>query len=264
MNNHERQSAFAAVGTLALAFGWIEASVVVYLREIYVRELSLDGTSYLPNLQVTLVSLPERLVWLEMAREVCTILLLGAVGWLAGRRTADRTGAFLLSFGVWDLAYYGVLRLVASWPDSLNTWDILFLVPLPWVAPVWAPMTVAAIFALAGCYLFWTPDRERRYRSTDVGVLTLSVALTIAAFLFESGSVMDRRLPERFPLGLFWAGVALGTAWFARVERRAARMTGGRTPWAGVRVRAILPQQTLRRRATRDGESARAPGRRGQ
>jgi hypothetical protein len=261
MKNYERRPAYAAVWLLALAFGWIEAVIVVYLREIYMRELAGEGTGYLPNLQVTLVSLPERLIWLEMAREACTILLLGAAAWLAGRRPAERAGAFFLAFGVWDLAYYGVLQLVASWPESLSTWDILFLIPLPWVAPVWAPMTVAALFVLAGSYLFWTPDRERQYRLTDIGALTLSVALTIAAFLYESGTVVDHRVPERFPLWLFWAGVTLGTAWFARVEGRAARMAHGRRPWLGVRVRTILPEQAMHVPATRAGERAAEPAR---
>lgn len=233
---------YATVGILALAFGWIEASAVVYLREIYTRELSLQGASDLRNLQVTLVSLPGRLVPLEMVREACTIVLLGAVAWLAGRRPADRAGAFLLSFGIWDLAYYGVLQLVVGWPDSLSTWDILFLIPLPWVAPVWAPISVAALFVLVGSYLFWTSERQRRYRWTDIGVLTLSVALTIAAFLSESGSVMDHGVPGRFPVWLFWAGVALGTVWVAQVEGRAARTARARPPSLGVRVRTILPE----------------------
>jgi hypothetical protein len=256
MKHHERRTAYAAVGILALAFGWIEASAVVYLREIYLRELSPQGASYLTSLQVTLISLPGRLVSLEMVREVCTIVVLGAVAWLVGRRPADRAGAFLLSFGIWDLSYYGVLRLVAGWPDSLSTRDILFLIPLPWVAPVWAPITVAALFVLAGSYLFWTSERERRYRWMDFDVLALSVALTIAAFLFESSSVMDHRVPEQFPVWLFWAGVALGTAWFARVEGRAARTTGGRRPWLGVCVRGILPEQTMHVPTTRAREKA--------
>jgi hypothetical protein len=226
------------------------------LREIYTQALSLQGATYRSNLEVTLVSLPERLVTLEMAREACTIILLGAVGWLAGRRPADRAGAFLLAFGIWDLAYYGVLRLVASWPDSLTTWDILFLIPLPWVAPVWAPITIAALFVLAGSYLFWTPERERQYRPTDIGVLTLSAALTIAAFLFESSSAVDHRVPERFPLWLFCAAVALGIAWFARVEGRAARTARGYRPWLGVRLRTILPEQTIPVSATHAGEQA--------
>ena len=242
MRNHARRTAYAIVGILALAFGWIEASAVVYLREIYTRELLLQGVSDVRNLQVTLVSLPDRLVALEMVREACTIVLLGVVAWLAGRRPADRAGAFLLSFGIWDLAYYGVLQLVVGWPDSLSTWDILFLIPLPWVAPVWAPISVAALFVLAGSYLFWTSERQRRYRWTDIGVLTLSVALTIAAFLSESGSVMDHGVPGRFPVWLFWAGVALGTVWVAQVEGRAARTARARPPSLGVRVRTILPE----------------------
>jgi len=120
MKNRERRTTYIVVGVLALAFGWIEAVAVVYLREIYTRELALQGAEYLPGLQITLVSLPGRLVSLEMVREVCTILLLAAVAWLAGRRPAERAGAFLLAFGIWDLVYYGVQRLVASWPDTSN------------------------------------------------------------------------------------------------------------------------------------------------
>ena len=105
MENQERRSAYASLWVLALAFGWIEASVVVYLREIYVREVSLHGPNALAGLQITLVSLPSHLVGVEIAREACTILLLGAVAWLAGRRLADRAGAFLLSFGIWDVTY---------------------------------------------------------------------------------------------------------------------------------------------------------------
>lgn len=100
MGNQERRAAFASLWVLALAFGWIEASVVVYLREIHAREVSLHGTTYFAGLPVSLVSLPNDLVAVEMAREVCAILLLGAVAWLAGRRSADRAGAFLLSFGI--------------------------------------------------------------------------------------------------------------------------------------------------------------------
>jgi hypothetical protein len=244
MNTRERRAAYSIVWVLALVFGWIEASVVVYLREISIRDSALHAMSYLPNLQITLASLPARLVGLEIAREACTIILLAAVGWLAGRRPADRIGAFLAAFGIWDLTYYGVLRVVSGWPDSISTWDILFLIPSPWVAPVWAPVTVAALFVLGGSYLFWTADRERRYRWTDVGVLLVSVCLTLAAFLVGSTAVIDHRLPERFPIWLFWSGVALGTAWFVGVERRAALRRDRERPWVDMRVRTIVPTAT--------------------
>jgi hypothetical protein len=115
--------------------------------------------------------------------------------------------------------------LVSGWPDSINTWDILFLIPSPWVAPVWAPVTVAGLFVLGGSYLFWTADRERHYRWTDFGVLFGSACLTVAAFLAGSTALIDHRVPEHFPVWLFWSGVALGTAWFVHVERRALNTT---------------------------------------
>jgi len=45
MANEERRAAYGGVWVLALVFGWIEASVVVYLREISVREGALQATT---------------------------------------------------------------------------------------------------------------------------------------------------------------------------------------------------------------------------
>lgn len=242
MANRDRRAGYVSLWLLALAFGWIEATVVVYLREISVRESALHTISYLPNLQVPLMSLPGPLVALEMAREGCTLVLLGAVAWLAGRRGADRIGAFLLAFGIWDIAYYAVLWLVSGWPDSIRMWDVLFLIPAPWVAPVWAPVTIATLFVLSGSYLFWTADRARRYRGADVGVLVIAAGLTLAAFLAGANAVIDHRLPERFPLWVFWSGVVLGVAWFAAIERREGVATERGRPWVGVRVRTLAPR----------------------
>ena len=242
MENQDRRAAYASLWVLALAFGWIEASVVVYLREAYVREVSLHGSNYFAGLQITLVSLPSHLMSVEMAREACTILLLASVAWLAGRRLADRIGAFLLSFGIWDLTYYVVLKLVAGWPDTWRSWDILFLIPAPWVAPVWAPIMVATLLVAAGSYLFWTSGHKRRYHWPDISVLIASALLTIAAFLDESRSAIDHRMPEQFPVWLFVAGVVLGTVWFLRVERGVARKSGMRTPGVGVHVQSVSPE----------------------
>ena len=131
-----------------------------------------------------------------------------------------------------------------GWPDTLSAWDILFVIPLPWVAPVWAPVTVATLFVAAGSYLFWTPERERRYRWPDIGVLVVSALLTIAAFLVESRAAIDHRMPEQFPVWLFRAGVVLGMVWFLRVERGVARKSDMRPPWVGVRVRTVLPERS--------------------
>jgi hypothetical protein len=180
-------------------------------------------------------------VALEMTREACTLVLLGAAAWLAGRRVADRIGAFLLAFGIWDITYYAALRLVSGWPENSRKWDILFLIPSPWVAPVWAPLTIATLFTIVGTYLFWTADRARRYRWLDNGVLLVAVSLTVGAFLAGSNAVIDHRLPERFPVGVFWSGVILGVLWFARVERREVGERQIERPWVDVRVRTLPP-----------------------
>jgi hypothetical protein len=149
-----------------------------------------------------------------------------------------------VSFGIWDVTYYAVLRLVSGWPDSVSNWDILFLIPSPWVAPVWAPVTIATLFVLGGTYLFWTPDRQRRYRWTDLGVLLASACVTVAAFFFGTNAMIDHQVPEYFPVWLFWSGVALGTAWFVGVERYAVRTSERGGPWVGVRVRTLAPPHT--------------------
>jgi hypothetical protein len=43
-------------------------------------------------------------------------------------------------FGIWDLFYYVWLKVCLGWPSSLLTWDVLFLIPVPWVGPVLAPV----------------------------------------------------------------------------------------------------------------------------
>jgi hypothetical protein len=217
-----RMPSYVSLWLLALAFGWVEASLVLYLREIYLVQSSQAAMTSQAGLQVTLVSIPSRYVRLEIVREAWTLVLLAAAGWLAGRRLADRLGAFLLLFGIWDLTYYAVLWLVSGWPESLRAWDILFLIPLPWVAPVWAPATVAAIFIAAGSYLFWTPDRPREYGHADIAILSSAACAVVAAFLVEWRAAAEQRIPEAFPTWLFWAGVSLGTTWFIRRESAAS------------------------------------------
>jgi hypothetical protein len=160
MRLRERAFVFAGLLLFALAFGWVEASAVAYLRHIYLQELSASGATHaVESLTLTLASLP-------------------------------------------------------------NQWDILFLIPLPWVAPIWAPITVAIIFAAAGSYLFWTSTHERHYHRRDGAVLAASIGLTMAAFLEQSNRTIDRRAPERFAAWIFWTGVGLGLSWFVARERR--------------------------------------------
>jgi hypothetical protein len=86
----------------------------------------------------------------ELVREMATMLMLFAAGWLAGSSSRSRFGYFLIAFGVWDIMYYVFLKIICGWPQSVFEWDILFLLPLPWWGPVIAPAFIAGLMVVTG------------------------------------------------------------------------------------------------------------------
>ncbi|MEW6584878.1 MAG: hypothetical protein AB1442_04605 [Nitrospirota bacterium] len=113
-----------------IAMGFLEAAVVVYLRDLYFPE----GFAF-PLKSMSLESLR-----VEYLRETATIVMLLSLGAVAGRNFFERLSIFLYSFGIWDIFYYVWLKALIDWPPSLLTWDILFLIPVIWVGPVLAPV----------------------------------------------------------------------------------------------------------------------------
>ena len=111
------------VAVFAVAMAWVEAAVVFYLRRLVDRI-----EPYQPNP----LPIAGDLGGAELVREAATLVMLLAVGWLAGRAWRTRLGFFLAAFGVWDIFYYVFLRAMTGWPHSLFDWDVLFLIPLPW------------------------------------------------------------------------------------------------------------------------------------
>ena len=132
----------------AAAVGLLEAIVVVYIRHI------LDMVPAPVDLTVDVVRrLPRWLLNVERTREACTIVMLASFSYLAGRSSGERIGVFLWTFGLWDLAYYLSLHALLGWPPSLSTLDCLFLIPGPWIAPVWVPVVAATLMAAGGALL---------------------------------------------------------------------------------------------------------------
>ncbi len=195
---------------LGIAVGYVEGAVVVYLRALYYPE----GFHF----PVLLIS--DRLAAVEIAREAASILLLSAAARLAGERFLERFGAFMVLFGVWDLVYYVVLAVLVGWPASLADWDILFLIPVPWVGPVWAPCLVSVVLVVAGSWLYWTAERPRHVQPLDWAVEVAAGLLVVGAFVAEWRVVPEQRVPESFPAWILLGGLALGVAWLLRVERR--------------------------------------------
>ncbi|HMT28338.1 MAG TPA: hypothetical protein PKD91_03555 [Bacteroidia bacterium] len=121
------------VTVFSIAMGFMETVVVVYLRKIY----------YPAGFQFPLVAMENDMVIIEILREAATIIMLLGIGYLAGKTTSQKFAFFILAFAIWDICYYLFLKLLLNWPESLFTWDILFLIPVPWVGPVIAPCMVS-------------------------------------------------------------------------------------------------------------------------
>ncbi len=148
----KRQASFASTALAVVAFGvamgYLEATVVVYLRAaIGIVPSAASGND--PRMFGAYGSFEA----IETVRELATLVMIAAVGWLAGRTRLERLAWAAVVFGAWDIIYYLGLRQLIGWPPDLATWDVLFLVPVPWVGPVWAPIAVSAAligFGLAG------------------------------------------------------------------------------------------------------------------
>jgi hypothetical protein len=147
---------FTALAIFALAFGFVESAVVVYLRAAvgllpgYTGTLSeLQHSSEGYRQEQSLSQFPQSLLTIEMYREAATMTMLVSLALLAAPRASARWVAFLWVFAVWDMAYYAGLWATVRWPVSLADLDVLFLIPLPWVAQVWFPLLVSVFTVLA-------------------------------------------------------------------------------------------------------------------
>ena len=149
-----------ALAVFAGAFGFAEAAVVVYLRAAvgllpgYTGTLSqLQHSSESYHQEQSISQFPQSLFTIEQYREAATMIMLISVALLAGTRTSARWAAFLWMFALWDIAYYAGLWATVRWPASLTDLDVLFLIPVPWVAQVWFPLLVSGltVFAIALC-----------------------------------------------------------------------------------------------------------------
>jgi len=199
------------LGVFAIAMGYVEAAVVVYLRRIHYPQ----GFAFPLNNAVL-----DRMFLVEPGRELATIVMLSTIAILVGRRRLDRLGWFLFAFAVWDVFYYVWLKVLLNWPPSLLTWDILFLIPFPWAAPVLSPVLVAVSMAVWGLVLVRL-ERQGRILRPRLGewLLTALGALAmLGSYLSDYAAVAMRssdrasQVAAHVPSNYFWWLFALGLA----------------------------------------------------
>ncbi len=191
----------------SIAMGYVEAAVVIYLREMLFAN---------PEQLFPLRTLDPQLAMVEIVREAMTIIMLAMVAMLAGKKKFDRIMYFIYAFAIWDIFYYVFLRAAVGWPPSFTTFDVLFLIPVMWVGPVIAPVLIAALLAFASAALIVLHRRvpDIRIRGVDIAIFVIGCTVVLYSFtagvfhiLFTSGPKgLESYTPKTYDWLLFFIG----------------------------------------------------------
>src|SRR5881394_3128132 len=206
------------VALFGIAMAAVESAVVVYLRALHTGAAPLSVLQY---------ELPTHLLAIEVAREAATLVMLIAVAAVASRNAWEGLLYFALAFGLWDIFYYVWLWVFIGWPPSLFTWDVLFLIPVPWLGPVIAPVIVSLCLVGGSLWLLSRPALRLSRRAWALAIL--GGILVLLSFTIDYHYALLRTDPPRFRWELFLAGIVIG--WSG---------SSGTAPWAGSTKEAAL------------------------
>lgn len=222
----------------SIAMGMLESAVVVYLRELYYP----DGFSFPLTFMSTTVAITELL------REAATLIMLVAIGVLAGRNNSERFAYFIYSFAIWDIFYYIFLKAILNWPESFLTWDILFLLPTTWVGPVLCPILLSIAMIILALFIIQKTHRKinPKLNKSEWTLLISGSVICIVSFTLEysqyilqtfsfgemfilNETLMNysiKFIPEHFPWWIFISGfsiIIIGIIKYSKKENPAQR-----------------------------------------
>jgi hypothetical protein len=220
-----------ALLVFSTAFGYVEAAVVSYLRYLHepIRQRfypdSPPGELFplVTPEQAVAAGPQERTVLLtEIGREAATLAMLAGIALAVSTNLGQWAAAFGIAFGIWDITFYLFLKVLLGWPASLLTWDILFLIPVPWVGPVLAPVLVSVAMIVAGiwqlrCAANGDPVRLSGWHWAAV---VSGAAVIILSFTWDYATVLGGGMPRPFRWIVFGTGVAIGTLAYASAAAR--------------------------------------------
>jgi hypothetical protein len=210
----------------AVAMAYLESAIVVYLRRLY----------YPRGFDFPLVIIDVPTLLIEVGRETATIVMLATVGVAAGRTKVGKWAYFLYLFGVWDIFYYIWLKVFLDWPASLCTWDVLFLIPVPWVGPVLAPVTVSLTMIGMALVLLHLEQRgpvlpagKKVWLAQMVAVLLVIVSFTmdVVPRLPDNGALLAQWTPAYYRWWMLLLGQALAIGSFLSWAWRASPSSSG-------------------------------------
>jgi len=226
----EWKRATAALLLFGVSFGYVEAAVVDYLealnqpvRERFHPARGRDDLFPLLTLEQVRAAGPDelRLLQAELAREAATLVMLGAVALAVAGGGAAWLAAFMIAFGVWDISFYAFLKVLLHWPQSLLTWDLLFLLPVPWAGPVLAPVLVALSMIGMGFVILrrkWAGRPVSLGRHHWLGIIA-GALIVVLAFTWDFRNLTAGGMPNPFNWPLFVLGGAVSLGTFAHAVR---------------------------------------------
>ena len=203
---------FCIVLIFGIAFAYIEAAVVIYLRTIF----HSDGFTFpLCSFPITQKS---DLLLTEIGREAATLVLISSGACLIGRSFQQRFAFFLTIFAVWDIFYYVWLKLLVNWPSSIMDWDILFLIPTTWASPVLAPVLVSVMLLLFAIIILYYCSSGVSLKLTLADWLGFFVAalVVVVSFCIAGLHISEPDFRSHFHWSLFALGNAAALALFFR------------------------------------------------
>ena len=204
---------FLIVVVFGIAFGYIEAAVVVYLRQIFYP----DGFTF-PLTVFGIDALSKRILLTEIGREAATIVLIFTGAWLFGHNRQQQVAYFMIIFAVWDIFYYVWLKVLLDWPASIMDWDVLFLIPVTWASPVLYPIIISAILIVFAVVILYFSCCGRSIKATllDWLAFLVSAIIIVVSFCIAGLHSTEQDYASYFYWPLFAAGYLFGIAVFLK------------------------------------------------
>lgn len=196
---------------------FVESAVVVYLRALY----------YPKGFSFPLKLISDNLIGIEVLREVATIFMLLSVSALAGKKFWERFAYFVFCFGMWDIFYYVWLKVLLDWPVSIFESDILFLIPLPWIGPVIAPVTISVLMLIISIFIVHLFHRGYDFKTTMYSrIFFLIGTVTILySFVRDTGATLHQQEPLPYLYELLIIGELLYITAFIISYKKSVNIT---------------------------------------
>jgi len=204
---------FCIVFVFGIAFAYIEAAVVVYLRTIFYP----DGFTF-PLTNFGIDPLWKPLLITEIGREGATLVLIFTVSWLFGKNLHQRFAYFATVFAIWDIFYYVWLKVLIDWPGSIMDWDILFLIPATWAGPVLAAVLISSTLLLFAVIILYRDscDRALQVSRTEWLGFILAGLVVVVSFYIAGLHITKPDFKSHFYWPLFTLGNISAIALFLK------------------------------------------------